>query len=146
MTSDLPTVQPGDFKVKVNESLKTSHEFMKGNLAKRSVQVLDSRPAEVYRGKPAGACREQAFGLRILMFTETYYVPLLLMNNLYSENYKICMCYIFYTDRKSGHYPGAVNIPFGANLLDKEHGTFKTKDQLKQSRRRSMWLQVIVLL
>ena len=40
--------------------------------------------------------------------------------------------YILISDAKSGHYPGAVSIPFAANLLDKEKGTFKSPEDLKK--------------
>ena len=34
-------------------------------------------------------------------------------------------------DKKTGHYPGAKNIPFAANLLDSSTATFKKPDDLK---------------
>ena len=49
------------------------------------------------------------------------------------ECWETLIIYFDLADPKSGHYPGAVNIPF-TSLFDHETKTLKTVDELKKGK------------
>lgn len=44
---------------------------------------------------------------------------------------QIIFCWLYFLDPKSGHYPGAINIPF-ESLFNPDTRTLKTVDELKK--------------
>ena len=54
-TSDVPQVTQGDFKASVNQAIRKDAEFMKQHASKPGdIQVLDSRPPNLYNGNADG--------------------------------------------------------------------------------------------
>ena len=53
-TGEVPQVAQGNFKASVDQNIRKDAKFMKENLAKKDVQVLDSRPPNLYKGNPDG--------------------------------------------------------------------------------------------
>ena len=53
-STEVPNVTDGNFEANTNSALVTSAEFMKDNLGRKEVQVLDTRPPTAFDGIPTG--------------------------------------------------------------------------------------------